>query len=486
MRSCTIIVSRLRLVLHPARRSDGPPAGRRPSLAPPPTAATSAPTGVFSSWLTLATKSRRTASSRRSAVWSSASSRTRPLEGGEPDVEARAARCRGGRAGTSISSSRTSPSRRTCRASSTSVSIAQPSAADQAVAAAPRGWTGRRGRGSSSTTHADRSADSTASAPGAAAGDRGRRTGARLTASRARHLNSRAPRRRLFAWRRPDPPTVCEKFTARETHGSPGLTRRSPTTPLGCRHARAVPRAAAEISERLVEMTQLVGDAMGRATRALARRRPAGGRVGDRQRHRHRRAGRRPRGADARRHRPAGTGRRRPAHPRRAPCASARPSSGWATSPSTSPRALDAATPTTPCPRSCTTTIREMGDLAVRLVYETGEIIKSVDVAHALRLEVEDDRMDELHRQMFMKLLVPRLVARRRDGDRRHPDQPLLRALRRPRGLGGTPRRPPGDRACVRRPSSTTDALQTGVSGLWLAPTALAMAAAGVPPPGSR
>jgi phosphate transport system protein len=51
--------------------------------------------------------------------------------------------------------------------------------------------------------------------------------------------------------------------------------------------------------------------------------------------------------------------------------------------------------------------IREMGDLAVRLVYETGEIITSVDVAHALRLEVEDDRMDELHRQMFMKILSP-------------------------------------------------------------------------------
>ena len=33
----------------------------------------SAPTGVLSSWLTLATKSRRTASTRRCSVWSSAS-----------------------------------------------------------------------------------------------------------------------------------------------------------------------------------------------------------------------------------------------------------------------------------------------------------------------------------------------------------------------------------------------------------------------------
>jgi len=52
-------------------------------------------------------------------------------------------------------------------------------------------------------------------------------------------------------------------------------------------------------------------------------------------------------------------------------------------------------------------TLREMGELAVRLAYETGDIIKTVDVTHALRFESEDDRMDEYHRQMFMKLLSP-------------------------------------------------------------------------------
>jgi phosphate transport system protein len=52
-------------------------------------------------------------------------------------------------------------------------------------------------------------------------------------------------------------------------------------------------------------------------------------------------------------------------------------------------------------------TIREMGDLAVRLAYETGDIILSIDVTHALQLEVEDDRMDDLHRQMFMEILNP-------------------------------------------------------------------------------
>ena len=47
-----------------------------------------APIGVFSSWLTLATKSRRVASTRRALVWSSASTRTRSVrQRGDPDVE---------------------------------------------------------------------------------------------------------------------------------------------------------------------------------------------------------------------------------------------------------------------------------------------------------------------------------------------------------------------------------------------------------------
>jgi len=58
-------------------------------------------------------------------------------------------------------------------------------------------------------------------------------------------------------------------------------------------------------------------------------------------------------------------------------------------------------------PEELVPTLREMGELAVRLAYETGDIISSVDVTHALRLETEDDRMDELHRRMFMTLLAP-------------------------------------------------------------------------------
>ena len=54
-----------------------------------------APTGVFSSWLTLATKSRRTASTWRSRVRSS----TRASTSREPSGATRAVTCRGGHRG---------------------------------------------------------------------------------------------------------------------------------------------------------------------------------------------------------------------------------------------------------------------------------------------------------------------------------------------------------------------------------------------------
>ena len=81
----------------------------------------SAPTGVLSSWLTLATKSRRTSSTRRLSVWSSASSSTRPPPPTpDPSGATRTAklvvRPPNLVPATSISPSRISPSRRTWRA----------------------------------------------------------------------------------------------------------------------------------------------------------------------------------------------------------------------------------------------------------------------------------------------------------------------------------------------------------------------------------
>jgi phosphate transport system protein len=51
--------------------------------------------------------------------------------------------------------------------------------------------------------------------------------------------------------------------------------------------------------------------------------------------------------------------------------------------------------------------VSEMGDLAVKLALEIGEVIATSDVEHALRFELEDDRMDELNRQLFMTMLAP-------------------------------------------------------------------------------
>ncbi len=79
-----------------------------------------APTGVFSSWLTLATKSRRTASTRRSRVRSSTSASTRR----EPSGATRTVTCRLGPwlRGMTSSVSRICPSRRTSLTNEASVS----------------------------------------------------------------------------------------------------------------------------------------------------------------------------------------------------------------------------------------------------------------------------------------------------------------------------------------------------------------------------
>jgi phosphate transport system protein len=63
--------------------------------------------------------------------------------------------------------------------------------------------------------------------------------------------------------------------------------------------------------------------------------------------------------------------------------------------------------PDTVVPEPLRPSISEMGDLAARLANELGDIIDKVDVEHALRIEVEDDRMDELHRELLLTMLSP-------------------------------------------------------------------------------
>ncbi|MFD9005070.1 phosphate signaling complex protein PhoU [Streptomyces sp. NPDC059582] len=56
-------------------------------------------------------------------------------------------------------------------------------------------------------------------------------------------------------------------------------------------------------------------------------------------------------------------------------------------------------------PRELHGTILEMGQLAQRLMAQACEVILTQDVDAALRLEQDDDRMDELHRMVFHHLL---------------------------------------------------------------------------------
>lgn len=59
-------------------------------------------------------------------------------------------------------------------------------------------------------------------------------------------------------------------------------------------------------------------------------------------------------------------------------------------------------------PRDLRDTILEMGQLAERLMAQAAEVILTQDVDAALRLEQDDDRMDELHRTVFHHLLDDR------------------------------------------------------------------------------
>jgi phosphate transport system protein len=56
-------------------------------------------------------------------------------------------------------------------------------------------------------------------------------------------------------------------------------------------------------------------------------------------------------------------------------------------------------------PRDLRRTILEMGQLAQRLMAQAAEVIITQDVKAALRLEQDDDRMDELHRTIFQHLM---------------------------------------------------------------------------------
>lgn len=61
--------------------------------------------------------------------------------------------------------------------------------------------------------------------------------------------------------------------------------------------------------------------------------------------------------------------------------------------------------PTSPIPPELHATVLEMGQVAEQVVAKAGSTIASRDVATALELDRDDDRMDQLRRQLFSVLL---------------------------------------------------------------------------------
>jgi phosphate transport system protein len=59
-------------------------------------------------------------------------------------------------------------------------------------------------------------------------------------------------------------------------------------------------------------------------------------------------------------------------------------------------------------PRDLRRTILEMGQLAQRLMAQAAEVLLTRDVDAALQMEQDDDRMDELHRMIFHHLMDDR------------------------------------------------------------------------------
>jgi phosphate transport system protein len=61
--------------------------------------------------------------------------------------------------------------------------------------------------------------------------------------------------------------------------------------------------------------------------------------------------------------------------------------------------------PASAVPAEVRDTILEMGHTAQRIVTKAGSVIASRDIAKAAELERDDDAMDDLHRQLFVTLL---------------------------------------------------------------------------------
>lgn len=237
MSSWTRLVSRLASIcIRPAKRVIA--SGSSEASMTASESRESAPTGVLSSWLTLATKSRRTASMRRASVRSSTSSSTRREPSGATRAEtARASPRPVPRRGRSSSTCRISPSRRVSRAmwSIGSTASFPPLTSPRAYAAELALTTESL---SSSTTAEERSTESTVSTPGG-------RTASVCRDVRVGRAWSRSLQRNASMAMTPvhNPAIAAAAATAAFTSMHPGYAC-SPTLsqPSGCLLERSSPR----------------------------------------------------------------------------------------------------------------------------------------------------------------------------------------------------------------------------------------------------
>ena len=159
------------------------------------------------------------------------------------------------------------------------------------------------------------------------------------------------------------------------------------------------------IRDDLVTMARLVREAVVRGHRGPARGRRPARRAGDQRR-------RRRSTPCARRSRSTASScsRCRTRSPATCGCWSRRcgwsaSSSGWATSPCTSPRSPGCGCPRSPCPTRVVPTIARMAAVAEVMIGKVEHVIADSDVAAAEELEEVDQEMDQLRRNSFRELL---------------------------------------------------------------------------------
>ncbi len=97
-------------------------------------------------------------------------------------------------------------------------------------------------------------------------------------------------------------------------------------------------------------------------------------------------------------------------------------------------------------PKGLKGTFTKMGELDVEVAKTLTELLRTEDLSYLETLRTLDDKVDDHHLAVFEKVLSEKLAGRGGSHRRCDPREPLPRALRRPRRLGGQEGRLPRHR----------------------------------------